>query len=77
MRIMGEISNLVVALALLGIMRAQDAREEERKSRQEEVFVPFKLPPLPQREQAIGQPITEDRSPVAMETFVSHARSTP
>jgi hypothetical protein len=44
---MGGISELVGALALLGIMRAWDAREEERKSRQEEVFVPFKLSPLP------------------------------
>jgi hypothetical protein len=43
---MGSVSELVAALALLGITRIWDAREEERKSRQEEAFVPFNLPPL-------------------------------
>lgn len=74
---MGGISELVGALALLGIMRAWDAREEERKSRQEEVFVPFKLPPLPQGAQAIGQPQTADRSLVAVARSVSQASSMP
>jgi hypothetical protein len=74
---MGGISDLVVALSLLGLMRAYDAREEERTSRQEEVFVPFNLPPLPQQEQAIGQTITANRSPVAVARSVSHACSTP
>ena len=74
---MGGISDLIGALALLGITRAWDAREEERKSRQEEVFVPFKLPPLPQQEQAIGQLMTADRSPVAVVRSVSHTWSTP
>jgi hypothetical protein len=74
---MGGISDLVGTLALLGLMKAWDAREEERKSRQEEVFVPFKLSPLPQQEQAGGQPMTADRSPVAVTRRVSHARSMP
>jgi hypothetical protein len=74
---MGNVSDLIGALALLGIMRAWDAREEARTSRQEEVFVPFNLPPLPQREQPIRQPATEVRPPVAVATSASHARSTP
>jgi hypothetical protein len=74
--IMGGISDLVGALALLGITQAWDALEEERKSRQE-VFVPFKLPPLLQQAQTIGQLTTADRSPVAVARGVSHARSTP
>ena len=45
---MGGIADLVGALALLDAMKAWDARQEERKSGQEEVFVPFKLPPLAQ-----------------------------
>jgi len=43
---MGSVPDLVAALAFLGILRTWDAREEDRKSRQEEVFVPFNLPPL-------------------------------
>jgi hypothetical protein len=74
---MGGISDLVGALALMGITQAWDALEEERKSRQEEVFVPFKLPPLPQQAQAIGQLTTADRSPVAVARGLSHARSMP
>lgn len=58
MNIMGEISNLVAALATLGLLRAWDAAEEDRTSRQEGVFVPFNLPPLSQREQPIRQPET-------------------
>jgi hypothetical protein len=50
---MGSVSDLVAALAFLGLMRVWDAREEDRKSRQEEAFVPFNLPPLPQCEQSI------------------------
>ena len=73
---MGGISDLVVALALLDDMQAWDAREEERKFRQEEVFVPFNLSSLPQQAQAISQPITADRSPVAVARPVSHVRST-
>jgi hypothetical protein len=41
---MGSVSDLVAALALLGITRVWNAREEDRKSRQEEAFVPFNLP---------------------------------
>ena len=43
---MGSVPELVAALALLGIMSIWDAREEERKSRQEEALVPFNLPAL-------------------------------
>lgn len=74
---MGGISDLVVALSLLGLMQAWDAREEERTSRQEEVFVPFNLPPLSQQEQAIGQLTAADSSPVAVTRPVSHAWPTP
>jgi hypothetical protein len=73
---MGEVMSWAAALAFLGLMRAWDARQEERTSRQEEVFVPFNLPPLPQQEQVIGQTITADRSPVAVARPVSHAWST-
>jgi hypothetical protein len=75
--LMGDVTILAGALAFLGIMRAWDAREEERISRQEEVFVPFKLPPLPQQEQAIDQPITAEESPVAVMKPLSHAWSKP
>lgn len=74
---MGGISDFVMALAFLGVMRAWDAREEEKKSTREEVFVPFNLSPLPQQTQAIGQPLTADKSLVAGARPVSHARSTP
>jgi hypothetical protein len=74
---MGNVSDLIGALALLGIMRAWDAREEARKSRQEEVFVPFNLPPLPQREQSIPHPAAETSPRVAVAASVPHVRSTP
>lgn len=74
---MGGISDLVVALSLLGLIRAYDARQEERTSRQEEVFVPFNLSALPQQEQVIGQLTTADRSPVAVARPGSQARLTP
>jgi hypothetical protein len=74
---MGEISDLVAAFALLGAMRAWDAREEKRKSRREEVFVPFNLPPLPRQEQVIDQTTTADKSPVAVARLASYVRSTP
>jgi hypothetical protein len=56
---MGEISGLLAAFAALHLVRAWDASEEDRISRREEVFVPFKLPPLPQREQLAYQPETD------------------
>jgi hypothetical protein len=59
MNSMNEISGLLAAFAALGIVRAWDAAEEERISRREEVFVPFNLPPFPQREQPIYQPETD------------------
>ena len=74
---MGNVPDLVAALAFLGILRTWDAREEDRKSRQEEVFVPFNLPPLPQWGQSIPQPAAEARPPVAVATSALHARSTP
>jgi hypothetical protein len=43
---MGSISDLVTALSLLGITRAWNAQEDDRRFRQEEAFVPFRLPPL-------------------------------
>lgn len=74
---MGGVSDLVAALAVLGIMRAWDALEEDRKSRQEEAFVPFKLPPLPQREQSIPHPVVEVRPSVGVVTSALHGQSTP
>jgi hypothetical protein len=56
---MEDISSLVAALAVLGIIRVCDAAEEERTSRRAEVFVPFNLPPLPPREQPMHQPETD------------------
>jgi hypothetical protein len=56
---MGSVSEFVYVMAALGILRAWNAREEERKSRQEEEFVPFHLPPLPQKEQSIPLPLEE------------------
>jgi hypothetical protein len=72
---MGEVSGLVTALAVLGIMKARDAREEDRKSRQEEAFVPFRLPPLLYREQSICESVTEAWPPDAL--AMSAARSIP
>jgi len=73
---MGSVPELVAALAFLGILRTWDAREEDRKSRQEEVFVPFNLPPLPQRQQSIPCPAAEVRPPVVVVTSALHAQST-
>jgi hypothetical protein len=74
---MGGISDLVGALALQGVMRARDALEENRKSRQEESFVSFNLPPLVQQGQSIPQATTKGRPRIAVATSASHARSTP
>jgi hypothetical protein len=74
---MGSVPDLIAALAFLGILRTWDAREEDRKSRQEEAFVPFNLPPLPQREQSIPCPVAEARPPVGVATSALHAQSTP
>jgi hypothetical protein len=73
---MGDVMSWAAALAFLGVMRAWDARQEERTCRQEEEFVPFNLPPLPQQEQVIGQPITADTSSVAVTRPLSHSWST-
>ncbi|HEX6552065.1 MAG TPA: hypothetical protein VF026_04830 [Ktedonobacteraceae bacterium] len=70
---MGSVPELIAALAFLGILRTWDAREEDRKSRQEEVFVPFNLPPLRQPEQSIPCPAAEARPPVAVGTSALHA----
>jgi hypothetical protein len=56
---MNEISGLLAAFAALGIVRAWDAAEEKRISRQEEVFVPFNLSLLSRREQLLCQPETD------------------
>ena len=73
---MGGVSELVAALAVVGIMRAWDALEEDKKSRQEEVFVPFNLSPLPQQGQQIPHPTAEARPQIAMAPSASHAQST-
>ena len=70
---MGSVAEFVYAMAALGILRAWNAREDERKSRQEEEFVPFRLPPLPQQEQAISLPIEEATPEVALAASASHA----
>jgi len=70
---MGSVSELVLAMAALGILRGWNAREEERKSRQEEEFVPFRLPPLPKQEQSIPQSMEEAMPNVAMAASASHA----
>lgn len=61
---MGSVSELVYAMAALGILRAWNAREEERTSRQDEEFVPFHFPPLSQ--QVIPLPMEESAPVVAI-----------
>ncbi len=73
---MGSISDLIGALALLGITRVWDAREEDRRSRQEETFVPFRLPPLMKREQLVSHPEAETRPSITVTTSAFHARPT-
>lgn len=63
---MGSVPELVAALAFLGILRTWDAREEDRKSRQEEVFVPFNLPPVKPQATAEAQPPVAASSSDAM-----------
>jgi hypothetical protein len=75
--IMGGVSEMVAALAALGIMRAWEARQEDRKLRQEETFVPFHLPPLPQQEKSIPQPVIEARIDIDLAASSTHALSTP
>jgi hypothetical protein len=70
---MGSVAEFVYAMAALGILRAWNAREDERKSRQEEEFVPFRLPPLPQQEQAIPLPMEEATPEVALAASAPHA----
>jgi hypothetical protein len=71
--IMGSVSELVSAMAALGILRAWNAREEEKICKQEEEFVPFRFPPLPQQEQVNPLPIEEAMPEVAMATSAPHA----
>ena len=71
--IMGSVAELVYAMAALGILRAWNAREEERNSRQEEEFVPFRLPPLPQQEQSIAQPMEEAIPGVTLAASATYA----
>jgi hypothetical protein len=70
--IMGGVFDLIAALAVLDFIRAWDAAEEDRKSRQEEMFVPFNLPPLPQQE----QPMCQHALAVAGTTSASYAPAT-
>jgi hypothetical protein len=65
--------DLVAALAVLGLMREYDAMAEARQSRREEAFVPFNLPPLPQRGQLITCLAEEATSCVAVATSALHA----
>jgi hypothetical protein len=65
---MGEVMSWAAALAFLGVMRAWDARQEERTSRQEEVFVPFNLPSMK------PEPTEEARLPVAVPASSSEAQ---
>jgi hypothetical protein len=71
MNSMSEVSSFLAALAALGIVRAWDGAQEDRISRQEEVFVPFNLPLLPLREQLVCQPQTD--STVATSCFPTAA----
>ncbi len=70
---MGSVSELVLAMAALGILRGWNAREEERKSRQEEEFVPFRLPPIAKQVQSISLPEEEVMPDVAMAASATHA----
>jgi hypothetical protein len=74
---MGGVADLVAALALLGAMKVRVAPEEDRKSRQAEAFVPFNLPPLPQRGRPTRQPATEAELHGAVDMSASHAESNP
>ena len=69
---MGSVSEFVYAMAALGILRAWNAGEEERKSRQEEEFVPFRLPPLARQAQSMPEHLEEVMPDVAMATSAIH-----
>jgi hypothetical protein len=69
---MGGVPDFVATLAVLSIIRAWNAAEEDRKSRQEETFVPFNLSPLLQQE----QPVCQHALAVAGTTSASHAPAT-
>ena len=70
---MGSVSEFVYAMAALGILRTWNAREEERKSRLEEEFVPFRLPPIAKQVQSIPLPEEEVMPDVAMAASATHA----
>ncbi len=70
---MGGVADLVAVLAVLGDMKVRVALAEDRKSRQAEAFVPFNLPPLPQRERPTRQPPTEAEPHGAVDMSASHA----
>ena len=74
---MGGLADLVAALTLLGAMKVREAQEEDRKSRQEEAFVPFKLPPLAQRERPTCQLATAVEPQDAVDMSASRAWSNP
>jgi hypothetical protein len=71
------LADLVVALAVLGDMKGREAPEEDRKSRQAVAFVPFNLPPLPQRGRPTRQPATEAELHGAVDRSASDAESNP
>ena len=69
---MGGVSDFVAALAVLGVMKVREALEEDRKSRRAAAFVPFILPPLPQRGRTTCQPATEAEPHGAVDMYASH-----
>lgn len=69
---MGGVPELVSAMVAFVILRARNAREEERISRREEEFVPFRLPPLPRQGQSTPQSMEEAMPDVAMDTSDHH-----
>lgn len=70
---MGGVSDLVVALAVLDVMKVRKALEEGKKSRQAEAFVPFNLPPLLQPGQPTRQSATEAEPHGDVDMSASHA----
>ena len=68
---MGSVAEFVSAMAALGILRAWNAREDERNARREEEFVPFHLPPLSRQDQSLPLSIEENSPEVALTSCAS------
>ncbi len=69
---MGSVAEFVYAMAALGILRAWNAREDERNARREEEFVPFHLPPLSRQDQSIPLHMEQDAPEVSMAASACH-----